>query len=359
MSSREVVSDVRSFSSNLELYNSIIADIRSAKKSVHVEIYRITKETVGGLFCDALANAAKKGTRVMLLFDAWGTGSSLSFFQKIITNGGQVRAFNTIRLGTKMFTQSHRRNHRKIVTIDDKICYIGSANISYYSLSWRELTLRIEGALAKPFRHITEFDYRTYKKYAYTRKVFTRTIRFRGFEILRDVPSIHKQRVMRKYLHLIKTAQNSVYIETPYFLPGFRLRKAMADAVKRGVLVTVITPKNSDVGMVDTLRNRYLGLVYKSGVNLLFYFPTNLHSKVFIADDNTFCIGSSNFDYRSFRYMHEILLVGKHQKIKEVLLKHKEETLQNVHEFNYEFWKKRPLIEKFIEIMLIPFRYFF
>ena len=133
----------------------------------------------------------------------------------------------------------------------------------------------------------------------------------------------------------------------------------MSDAVKRGVQVTVVIPKSSDVGMVDILRNRYLGMVYKSGVNLMFYDPSNLHSKVFITDENTFCIGSSNFDYRSFRYMHEIVLAGKHPAIAQVLLQHRDETLTAVHEFNYYFWKRRPLIEKFVEVMLIPFRYFF
>ncbi len=322
-------------------------------------MYRISKETVGQLFIDVLSEAAGRGLKVMVLVDAWGTGSSLSFFSPVIKNGGYVRVFNTFRLGTRLFTQSHRRNHRKIVAIDDQICYIGSSNISHYSLVWRELNLRIEGPLAKPFRHIADLDFKTYHKYTYTKKVFSRMIHFRGFEIIRDVPSIYKQKVMKKYLHLIKNAAESVYIETPYFLPGFRLRKAMSDAAERGVRVDVVLPKHSDVGLVDVLRNRYLGNIHKSGINIFYYYPNNLHSKLMLVDNTMFCVGSTNFDYRSFRYMHEIVLAGKHPQILAELQKHRDETLKHVHNFDYEYWKRRPVIEKIISWLLVPFRYMF
>ena len=353
------VTDVKLFNANVELYSSMEEDIDNAKQSIHLEIYRFTKDLVGQQIRDALSRAALRGVKVILLVDAWGTGSSLSFFSQILKNGGQVRIFNTFRLGTRLFTQSHRRNHRKITVIDDSICYIGSSNISGYSLKWRELTLRITGSLAKPFRYIIELDFKTYQKYIYTKKVFNRVIHFRGFEIIRDVPSIYKQKVMRKYLYLIRNATKSIYIESPYFLPGFRLRKAMSEAVERGVQVTVVLPKHSDVSLVDFLRNRYLGQIYKSGVNIAFYYPDNLHSKLMIIDNTTFAVGSTNFDYRSFRYMHEIILLGKHPDILKQLLLHTETTLQSVEKFNYGFWKNRPLIEKIISWLLIPFRYLF
>jgi cardiolipin synthase A/B len=353
------ISDVRLFNSNLELYGVMIEDMRIAQKSIYFEIYRITKEPIGQLFRDELAAAAKRGVRVVVLIDAWGTGASLSFFQPIIEQGGQVRAFNTLRPGTRIFTQSHRRNHRKIITIDDRICYVGSSNISYYSVVWRELMLRLTGTISKPFRHIIELDFKTYQKYAYTRRVFTRVIHFRGFEIIRDVPSIYKQKVMRKFLYLIKNAKESVYIETPYFLPGYRLRKAMADACQRGVQINVVMPKNSDVLLVDVLRNKYLGQIHKSGVDIHYYYPNNLHSKLMLVDNGLFCVGSSNFDYRSFRYMHEVVLLGKNEMILDELLKHKEQTLQTVQKFDYEFWRKRPRIEKLVAWLLVPFRFFF
>jgi cardiolipin synthase len=148
-----------------------------------------------------------------------------------------------------------------------------------------------------------------------------------------------------------------VVIETPYFLPGFLLRKAMIDAAKRGVEVKVIMPKNSDVRMIDILRNKYLGLLYKNGVKLLFYLPHNLHAKLLLIDNRIFSIASANFDYRSFLYQHEIALIGKDIDILCQLQDHIQETLNNSEEFKYDVWLKRPLIEKIFERILIPFRH--
>ncbi len=353
------VTDVQLFNRNAELYEKMLEDIRQAKLSIHLEMYRITKESTGEMFREALTEAAERNVKVVLLIDAWGTGASLAFFAPLIKTGGNVRIFNTFRPGTRMFTQSHRRNHRKILTIDDHICYIGSSNISNYSFVWRELMLRISGSIARPFRHIVDLDFKTNQKYTYTKKVFNRVIHFRGFEIIRDVPSIYKQKVMRKYLYLIRNAGESVYIETPYFLPGYRLRKAMAEAVERGVTVTIVLPRHSDVGLVDVLRNRYLGQIYKSGIHILYYYPNNLHSKLMVVDNITFCVGSTNFDYRSFRYMHEVVLCGKHEMIMKQLSLHTNETLKTVQKFDYQFWKRRPVFEKIIAFLLVPLRYLF
>jgi cardiolipin synthase A/B len=124
------------------------------------------------------------------------------------------------------------------------------------------------------------------------------------------------------------------------------------------VEVTVITPKQSDVTIVDVLRSKYLGMLYKSGVNLRFYKPYNLHAKLMLVDGTFFSVGSSNFDYRSFRYMHEVMLTGKHPGLISALLEHTRETLANCEEFDYAKWLRRPLVHKIFEALLVPFRHF-
>jgi cardiolipin synthase len=116
-------------------------------------------------------------------------------------------------------------------------------------------------------------------------------------------------------------------------------------------------PLNSDVGLVDLLRNRFLGPLHKSGVKLLFYVPHNLHAKLMLVDRELFSIGSPNFDYRSFRFQHEIVLVGKEQKITDQVIEHIEETIRNSEPFNYELWQNRSKIQKFFEWLLLPFRH--
>lgn len=78
-----------------------------------------------------------------------------------------------------------------------------------------------------------------------------------------------------------------------------------------------------------------------------------------MVDDEVFGIGSSNFDYRSFRYQFEIVLFGRHPEVIAQLRSHIEETKKNCVPFNYGAWLKRPLLEKAIGWLLLPFRHLF
>ncbi|MBN1198733.1 MAG: hypothetical protein JXA23_05225, partial [Bacteroidales bacterium] len=254
----------------------------------------------------------------------------------------------------------HRRDHRKILVIDDEICYMGSANITGYNMNWRELVIRFKGGIAKTFGKIFEQNFEAFNPYYIKNKLsYSRNMKYGEYEIVRDVPSIPLQRLKKKYTQLIRSARESVLIETPYFLPGFLLRKALMDAGKRGVDVKVIMPKHSDVRMVDILRNKYFGMMHKSNVRLLFYAPHNLHAKLIIIDRSTFSISSANFDYRSFRYQYEIALIGHEPGILAQLDLHVKETLRNSEPFDFQRWKNRPKIEKIFEYILLPFRHLF
>ncbi|NLF43034.1 MAG: hypothetical protein GX587_10095, partial [Bacteroidales bacterium] len=188
---------------------------------------------------------------------------------------------------------------------------------------------------------------------------FTQAVRFEDFEILRDVPSLIHQPVRKKFMELITKAQKEIFIETPYFLPGSLLRKALIEASLRGVKVNVIIPKKSDVGVMDLLSNRYFGELSQHGVRIFYYLPQNLHAKLFLVDRDCFVMGSANFDYRSFRYQHEICLVGTEKIIVRQIVKHIHESLAECEEFSFHEWLQRPLIQRLFERMLVPFRHLF
>ena len=345
----------------MQLYSLMLGDIAQAGDYIYLETYKFANDVMGVRFRDALTKKARSGVKIKILIDSWGRGPvSESFFTELIRLGGEVKFFEKIKINTDIFTRGHRRDHRKILVIDDRISYIGSANITGYNLNWRELCLRMEGELALSFKKVFLENFDAFNQYFITNKVtYTRTIRQGDFEIIRDVPSLQFQRLRKRYTQLIKNASHSVVIETPYFLPGFVLRKAMIDASKRGVNVKVIMPKHSDVGMVDLLRNKYLGLLHNAGINLLFYLPHNLHAKLLMIDDEVFSISSANFDFRSFRYLYEIALIGTEPEIVRQLNEHISETQRNSEELDYLEWKRRPLIQKIFEWILLPFRHFF
>ncbi|NQT76947.1 MAG: hypothetical protein HQ565_04475 [Bacteroidetes bacterium] len=341
-----------------QYYNAMLEDIEGAETSISVETYKFGSGNIGERFRDVLTRKAEEGVKVRILIDSWGAQVSHAFFSELEKSGGEVRFFMKIKLVWDFFTKNHRRNHRKILLIDDKISYIGSANLAGHSLNWRESMLRLENPeLNKVLQKIFIEDFEMYNSYTFKKPGLTRLLKSGNFEIIRDVPSITRQTIKSRYENLIRNARQRVVIETPYFLPGFKLRKAMSDAVKRGVDITVIIPKNSDVHLVDLLRGRYLGMLHKNGVKFRMYLPHKLHAKLLLIDRETFALGSANFDYRSFRYQHEIILVGSDQDIISQIRSHIFDCLQNSEPFNYDEWLKRPFIQRFYEWIFLPFRH--
>lgn len=353
-------SSYRLYNTPSHYYDEMTADISRAKKYVYLEIYKFYDDAVGERFRQALTRKAAEGIEVKLLIDSWGASVPDNFFDELIKNGGEVRFFTKIKFVIDFFTKNHRRNHRKILIVDDRIAWLGSANITEYSLPWRELMLRVDHEqLAVSFKKVFNLDFKLYNKYFFEKNSYIRLIRHGDFEIVRDVPSITKKRINKKFIHLIKNADRQILIETPYFLPGFFLRKALMDACKRGVEVIVVVPRHSDVMLVDILRNRYLGPLNQEGLQFRYYLPGILHAKAMLVDQSVFAIGSPNFDYRSFRYMHEIVLIGREEAIIHQLNDHIRETLVESEPFDYEKWLKRPRLQMFIEWLLLPFRHFF
>jgi len=346
------------FSDPWRYYAKMLTDIDSAGEYIYLETFRIMNDVMGERFRDKLTQAAQRGVKVKLLLDYWGAGSTRSgFFDKLTVAGGEVRYFKKIKYNFDFFTRSHRRNHRKLLLIDDKISYIGSSNITGYNLNWRESVLRMKSNITPVLKKLFLQDYKIYNRFIFSKAYYTVPIRHHDFHIIRDVPLLTQKKINDKFIHYIKQAKESIDIETPYFLPGFLLRKSLIDASRRGIRINVYLPKKSDVNLVDILRNKYLGPLFKKGIHFLFYEPNNLHAKLFLVDKTIFGIGSSNFDYRSFRYMFEIMLFGSDKVIAEQVEEHVEETRKAAVPFIYKQWQNRPPIEKFFEWLLLPFRH--
>ena len=275
---------------------------------------------------------------------------SKKYFSELVKFGGEVRVFRELSHFFEILT-NHERDHRKLLLIDHKISYIGSANISQSHYDWRECVLRIEGFITKSFEHYFVHNWDSYDR---VNKNKIKYVLHKCYEIVDDFPSKFRSPSKRKYLVLINNAKNSILIETAYFIPPKKIRRALYKAVKRGVDVKVVIPFVSDVWLVDYIRNLYLEKLYKKGIELFYYKPKIMHSKVMVVDD-CFIIGSSNLTYRTFVYNYEINLFGKNKIIAYELKKHINETLRNSEPFVYEKWKKRSIFKKIAEKLLSIF----
>ena len=350
---------IKMFSDPMLFYPAILNDIKNAARYIYIEMYRFRNDPIGIRVRDNLIKKCKEGVQVKLLIDSWGASSNAAFFKDLTDLGGEVKFFKKIRLTWDAFTKNHRRDHRKIIVIDDDITWMGSANISGYAFNWRESVFRIEGAMAASFKDIFLENKKIYNKLLYDKIAYTRKVNYDGFQIIRDVPSIKHQPIQRKYLALIQKAEKDIFLETPYFLPGSKLRKALMEAADRGVNVNIIIPKKSDVHVLDILSGKYLGDLAEHKVKIHFFLPQNLHSKIFLVDRKFFMVGSANFDYRSFRYQHEICLFGEHKGLNRQMVRHFNLSLKDSVPFDYHNWQKRPRMQKFFERLLVPFRHLF
>lgn len=332
-----------------EVFKEMFKDLKYAKKSIFLETYIYDNDKIGRKILNILTEKAKEGLKIKLLLDAWGGTAKKPFFNKLIKKGGEVRFFREIKYLVRFFSKNHERNHRKLLIIDDKITYLGSMNITASCLKWRELVLKIESDITKNF--VKSF-YQSWEMYGDLNKKRVDTILHREFEILQDIPS-YIQRVTEKRLYkLISKAKKEILIETPYFVPSLKLINLLGKAVRKKVKVMLLIPYKSDVRIVDVVRNRYLGRLYKKGVKIHYYTKKILHSKLLIVDDDFFMLGSSNLDYRSFIHNYEINLVGKNKQIIKDLKEFYHKGLKDSIDFSYEEWKQRSSLGKILEIFL-------
>jgi cardiolipin synthase A/B len=341
------------FSEPRKLYKRMLGDIAAAKKSVYLETYIYDRDLVGNKFRQALIKKAEEGTRVKVLVDAWGSTVDKHYFRKLVKLGCEVRFFREVRYAVRFFTKNHERNHRKLLIIDDETAYVGSANITESCLDWNELVLRIEGDIGEAFRKSFFQSWDVVGKLTEER---VNNILHKGFEIIQEIPSSKYKSTEKKYAQMIRNAKKEILIVTPYFVPSSRIRKALYAATKRGAKVRIIVPLISDVRMVDIVRTHYLGPLYRKGIEIFYYLPKTLHSKMLVVDDKFFILGSSNLDYRSFLHDFEVNLFGNNRRIIRGLREYFNETLAQCNHFDYRQWRRRSSFGKILEIFFLTIR---
>lgn len=349
----------RLFEDNPSFYAAVLEDMAKAKKVIYFETFRLSTDEVGKQFINLLEEKAKSGIEIKLLLDAYGTPIQ-SAFHKIKGQQTEVRFFKKFKLFlSSTIKHNNSRNHRKLVLIDDRIIYLGSSNVTSYSSSWKELNLRLEGEITHAFKNAFLQNWEKHKIYDIDTFENIPVIKYKNFDIVQDTPSARFQKVRNYFLEMIQQAKSEIILESPYFLPGFKIRKALKEAAARGVSVHLFFPKHSDVHSGDLLRNRYMGSFYKSGMHQHLYESGNLHAKSMMIDRKRFFIGSSNFDYRSFRFQFEIGLGGEDPEIVTLLKQHYKNVETHSSLFDYSLWEKRSGIDKLMEWLIMPFRKWF
>jgi cardiolipin synthase len=290
----------------------MLAAIAAAQRSVQLEMYMFAPSPVADSFTNALVEACRRGVRVQVLLDAFGSMPLPDhYWEEFRKVGGQIRRFNPS--GLKRFGI---RDHRKILVCDDLWAFVGGANIAAeyrgdgVVSGWRDLGLKMHGPLA---RELAAASDEMFARAHLQHKLFSRlrrspwqlTVPFSGGEILMTGPG--RNNTIKLALSRDLRHAQCVDIVCAYFLPPRRILRQMGILARHGVKVRLILPGRSDVFLSHLAAQSFYHRLLRAGVEVYEYQPQILHAKMFLIDDIVY-VGSSNLDSRSLNINYELML---------------------------------------------------
>lgn len=327
-------SRVQIFHSGDEYFKSLIESLRHAKKSISIEIYIFALDRLTKQILNELAFARTRGCTVKLVVDGFGSYAEIPELQKICTHHGiEMRVFHPMpyfkslaskwpnlkefRIGG-FLRRMNRRNHRKIIIIDEEKAYLGSLNFTEVhcaqyvgTKAWRDTGVCVEGPPVKQLVIATKITYlRTIYKGILTWVGRWRIPSSTSFSSALQLNTTQKMRraLYRDLLHLIDQADHRIYITTAYFLPKRKLLKALIRAADRGVDVKLILPGKSDVRLVKWAAFNLMHFLINSKIPIYEYQKYILHAKTMIVDNQAY-IGSFNLNHRSL--LHDLEVIAR------------------------------------------------
>ena len=113
-----------------EYFPRLIATIDQAIRSVCIETYIYAADTCGYQISQALQRAARRGVKVNLLLDGFGSaGLPPEWVSDLRRAGVEVLWYRPERSRFSLHRNRLRRLHRKLALVDERIAFVGGVNI--------------------------------------------------------------------------------------------------------------------------------------------------------------------------------------------------------------------------------------
>ena len=318
--------------SGQEKFDDMFQAIRQARSSVHLEYFNFRNDSIASLLFDILAEKAKEGVEVRALFDGFGNDSNNQpllkrHLKSIRSRGIEIFEFDPVRF--PWVNHVLHRDHRKIVVIDGQIAYTGGMNVADYYINgtkqvgeWRDMHCRIDGDEVNTLQAIfLRIWNKTARQNIHGAKYFRGThgvYYFKGLKpdtcctaghktvgIINREPRTSNKIIRTFYTNAINDAQDSIKLVNPYLTLNHKLKKALRQAVKRGVKVEVMVSAHSDIPLTPDCVFYNVHKLMKHGVNVYIYEPGFHHTKIIMVDGRFCTVGSANLNSRSLRFDYE------------------------------------------------------
>ncbi len=316
-----------------EKFKDMFQAIKNAKFSIHLEYFNFRNDSIAHELFLLLEEKAQQGIEVRALFDAFGNSSNSSPLKKHHLDSIRAKGVEIFKFDPIIFPWINHvfsRDHRKIVVIDGRIAYIGGMNVADYYItgnekvgSWHDMHCRIEGnevnTLQRIFLNIwnktsgqnihgSQYYHGNYTDISYFTGLKPDTTESRCKKmvgIINREPYTSNNIIRCFYENAVNYAKDSIKIINPYFTLNRKLKKALKNAVKRGVKVEIMLSTHSDIPLTPDCGFYNAHKLMKKGCKIWLYTPGFHHTKIITVDDNVCSIGSANLNARSLSWDYE------------------------------------------------------
>ena len=317
-----------------ELVPRMLAAIQQAHAEVWLATYIFHNDATALALADALVAADRRGVRVRIVVDGFGSKASLpALRQRLAGSGVALAVFRPMDRWWHWFQPGQlRRLHQKLCVVDGETAFVGGVNIiddrldihhGLSELPRLDFSVQLHGPLVEPVAHGLrsiwsrawlgrDFD-DALLDYIPLRRRLRRWLAqlWRGPQRLpQAVPRMapvcaafvmrdnlrRRRTIEHAYVDAIRGARERVELICPYFYPGQRIRVALRQAADRGVHVRLLLQGKVDYRLAAWAAEALYAELIGHGVEIYEYTPAYLHAKVAVVDGAWATVGSSNID---------------------------------------------------------------
>ncbi|HEY9722581.1 MAG TPA: phospholipase D-like domain-containing protein [Oscillatoriaceae cyanobacterium] len=304
------VTSYRLYTDVPSIYTAMLQAIHQAERTITMETYLFWSGRTAEAFIQAFIERAQAGVEVKLLLDADGSRFlKRKAIARLKAGGCEVRLFRPFSW-TQPVAYNHR-THRKLLVIDGVVGFtggIGVADMWFGPPPWLDLMLRLEGGVVELLQGAFFQDWviaggglnlgRGYFPLAPEAQI---TPEGPQGMVTTSAPIWGDSTMRLLYFSAIASAEQRIWLASPYFLPNWDTAAALGAAALRGVEVRLLLPgPRNDKPFPYYASRRLYGTLLAAGVAIYEYQPAMMHAKAMLIDDRWVTLGSTNFDPRSF-----------------------------------------------------------
>lgn len=329
--------------SGADFFPALLDAIGSARHDIQLETYIFANDATGNAVGDALVDAARRGVRVRLLADGFGSPDfGRAVLPRLGDGGVEAMVYRPEHARFALRRHRLRRLHRKLCVIDGQIAFVGGINIvddlsDGQSSPRFDFAVRVEGpvvaGIANAMRrlwHITRWVHLQRRPSATPDNCVAPDIaghQHAAF-LVRDNLR-HRRSIERAYLAAILGARRHILIANAYFLPGRRFRQALVRAARRGVQITLLLQGCVEYRLQHYATQALYRRLLDNGIRIFEYRQGFLHAKVAVVDDHWATVGSSNIDPFSLLLAREANLCVDDATFATTLRRSLDQTIEN------------------------------